>query len=130
MNQIIDRAVGLEGITISGGEPLQQAPAVLQLLKEIRRNTGLSIILFSGYTRSEIEQMPYGPAILSCLDVLIDGPYEQDKRLADNLRGSENQKIHLLSKRYRAGDFDLLPNIEIIIDDQGDVVVTGFDSLS
>ena len=45
----------VEGITISGGEPLQQAPALTNLLREVRAQTPLSVILFTGYTLAEIE---------------------------------------------------------------------------
>ena len=40
----------LEGITVSGGEPLQQPRALLALLKRVRAETPLSIIVFTGYT--------------------------------------------------------------------------------
>jgi len=48
---------GLEGISISGGEPLMQAPALVELLRHIKRHTLLSVILFTGYTWAETQSL-------------------------------------------------------------------------
>lgn len=118
---------GLEGITISGGEPLQQGAALLQLLRGVRGATDLSIILFSGYTLAEIEKMPFGCAILAQVDVLIDGRYVHDQRIARDLRGSANQKLHLFTKRYTLAELEATVRCEIQIDPRGEIVITGIN---
>ncbi len=122
-----DRAGEVEGITVSGGEPLQQAEPLLALLTEVRATTSLSALVFSGYSRAEIAALPHGPALLDQIDVLIDGRYRSDERLADRLRGSANQEIHLLSDRYRIEDVECAPPGEISIGPDGSVVLTGVD---
>ncbi|MBI2875876.1 MAG: radical SAM protein [Candidatus Tectomicrobia bacterium] len=98
--QIVVDERALEGITISGGEPLQQPEALLRLLSAVRTRTKLSLLLFSGYTMAEIRRMPLGPPILDRVDVMIAGRYAQAHRLARGLRGSSNQTVHLLTGRY------------------------------
>jgi anaerobic ribonucleoside-triphosphate reductase activating protein len=64
IDTLFDRITALgntiEGITLSGGEPLQQRPAVTHLLRRIRLETPLSTLLFSGFTWEEIQRMGRG----------------------------------------------------------------------
>ena len=122
------RAGEVEGLTLSGGEPMQQAPAALELLLAARR-LGLSTLMFSGYTKAEIEGQALGPAVLAHLDVLIDGRYRADLRAGLDLRGSSNQQVHLLTARYTAAEVAATPEAEIRIAADGSVVLTGVDPL-
>lgn len=119
---------GIEGLTLSGGEPLQQAEAAAALL-DAARALGLSTLAFSGYTLDEIRALPHGAAVLERLDVLIDGRYIAAERLATGLRGSANQRIHLLTSRYALADVEATPTAEIRISPRGEVVLTGVDPL-
>jgi anaerobic ribonucleoside-triphosphate reductase activating protein len=119
---------GIEGVSLSGGEPLQQPEAARALL-DAARGLGLSTLAFSGYTLDEIRALPGGPDVVARLDVLIDGRYVARDRLAIGLRGSANQRIHLLTDRYSRGDVEGTPVAEIRIDPTGDVVLTGVDPL-
>jgi anaerobic ribonucleoside-triphosphate reductase activating protein len=110
-------ASGAEGLSLSGGEPFQQPAAALALL-EAARAQGRSNLAFSGYTLDEIRALPLGEAILAQLDVLIDGRYVAGERLATGLRGSENQRIRLLTERYSEADVSA-----------GEVILTGVDPL-
>ena len=115
----------IEGLTISGGEPMEQPEAVLALLSQVRTLTDLSVLMFSGYTRAEIAQMALGPAIEGQLDVLIDGRYESTQRLGRDLQGSANQGIHLLTDRYTKAQVAATPEAEIRIAADGSFTVTG-----
>ncbi len=118
----------IEGLSLSGGEPMQQAPAALELLLAARR-LGLSTLMFSGYTRDELMAQALGPAVLAHLDVLVDGRYRADQRAGLGLRGSTNQRIHLLTARYREAEVAATPPTEIRIAADGSVVLTGVDPL-
>jgi len=118
----------IEGLSLSGGEPLQQPAAALALL-DAARGLGLSTLAFSGYTIDEIRALPGGPDVLARLDVLIDGRYVAGDRLATGLRGSANQRIQLLTERYARADVETTPVAEIRIGPTGDVVLTGVDPL-
>jgi anaerobic ribonucleoside-triphosphate reductase activating protein len=118
----------IEGLSLSGGEPLQQPEAARALL-DAARDLGLSTLAFSGYTIDEIRELPGGPAVLARLDVLIDGRYLARERVASGLRGSANQRIQLLTGRYSRADVEATPVAEIRIGPAGDVVLTGVDPL-
>lgn len=119
---------GIEGLSLSGGEPLQQAQAAVALL-DAARALGLSTLAFSGYTVDEIRALPHGPDVLERLDVLIDGRYVSTERLATGLRGSANQRIQLLTNRYSVSDVEATPIAEVRISSSGEVVLTGVDPL-
>lgn len=118
----------IDGVSLSGGEPLQQAEASAALLAGVRA-LGLSTLAFSGYTVDEIRALPHGPDVLARLDVLIDGRYVSTQRLASGLRGSANQQIHVLTSRYSLADVEATPVAEIRIGPTGDVVLTGVNPL-
>lgn len=121
-------ASGAEGLSLSGGEPLQQPDAARALL-DIARTLGMSTLAFSGYAIDEIRALPGGPEVLARLDVLIDGRYVARDRLATGLRGSANQNIQLLTDRYTRADVEATPVAEIRIGKAGELVLTGVDPL-
>ena len=124
-HQIIIQSADADGITISGGEPLQQREGLLELIEVISRESNLSIILFSGYDKTEIEQTDQGECILDLTDVLIAGRYNHQLQIGSHLCGSTNKKIHFLSNRFKISDFDLIPGFEIIIKPNAEVVLSG-----
>ena len=115
----------IEGVTLSGGEPLQQSRGVLALLDRLRSRTQLSVLMFSGYTLEEIRGLPEGPAIITLTDVLVDGRYAEAQRIARGLRGSSNQRIRVLSSRYQLAEIESTPLSEVRIARDGAVRVTG-----
>jgi anaerobic ribonucleoside-triphosphate reductase activating protein len=119
---------GIDGLTLSGGEPLQQAPAALELLLGARR-LGLSTLAFSGYRIDEIRAQALGPAVLAHLDVLVDGRYVAGDRVGAGLRGSANQQIHVLGRRHTRAEVEATPTAEIRIARDGSVVLTGVEPL-
>jgi len=121
-------ASGTTGLSLSGGEPLQQPEAARALL-DAARALGLSTLAFSGYTIDEIRELPGGPDVLARLDVLIDGRYVAGDRLATGLRGSANQRIHLLTDRHSLAEVEATPVAEIRIGPGGEVILTGVNPL-
>jgi anaerobic ribonucleoside-triphosphate reductase activating protein len=118
------RESGADGVTVSGGEPFEQPEALLALVTAL---AGTSIIVFSGFTRAEIERRPLGPEILGRIDVLVDGRYVEKRRLARGLRGSANQVVHLLTGRHQMADVEATPVGEVVIGPDGEVRVSGVD---
>jgi len=119
---------GIEGVSVSGGEPLQQPEALLDLLVRLD-GSGLSRLVFSGYTRREIEQQPLGPAILAHLDVLVAGRYVIARREGRGLIGSANQRIHLITSRHTPAEFTRIPAAELIVHADGSITCSGVDPL-
>lgn len=129
LKKIVNATSEVEGVTISGGEPLQQVTALEALLRGIREKTDLSILLFSGYTRVEIERMPLGPSILGMVDVLIAGRYVRSLQCGRGLRGSSNQEVCFLTPRYGPDDISRIPAAEVRIGANGVVEVSGIRPL-
>ena len=127
VDQLVARSAEISGVTISGGEPLQQPDALRALVSGIRARSELSILLFSGYRRTEFESMSDGPTILGHIDVLIAGRYVPSRRVGAGLVGSANQQVHFLTDRYDHSDLHATPPSEVVIDTDGGVTLTGID---
>jgi anaerobic ribonucleoside-triphosphate reductase activating protein len=94
----------LRGVTFSGGEPFEQVPALVELAK-MCREAGLSLMSYSGYTLDELEARhdPDTDELLSMLDVLVDGRYDEKLRnLTLIYCGSENQRVIDMRKTRKA----------------------------
>ncbi len=115
----------IEGLTISGGEPLQQRAPLLELLGRVRRETGLSVLIFTGFAFEELRC----PELLELADVLLCGRFHEKERLASGLIGSANKAVHFLTTRYSMQDLDEVPVGEVVIGPEGVVVYTGIDPL-
>lgn len=91
--EIIDEAEF--NVTFSGGDPLLQhnTQALIELARRIK-NTGKTLWCYTGFRYEQIEEMPRLKPLLECIDVLVDGPFEQNKRDTELLfRGSSNQRL-------------------------------------
>lgn len=117
----------VEGLSVSGGEPLDQPLGLLELLTILKGRSSWSTILYSGYDLEEIKKMPYGVNILACVDVLISGRFMVEQRLDCGMRGSSNQEVHFFTRRYGPDDLEVTPPAEIEIDQSGRICVSGID---
>ncbi len=87
----------LDGITLSGGEPMCQAKALVPIAKAAREH-GLNVITYTGYT---YEQLIEGAndtngwrELLDYVDFLIDGRFELSQRSLElHFKGSRNQRV-------------------------------------
>ena len=89
-----------EGITITGGEPFDQPAGLQALVLSLRREFGGDILAFSGY-KHEVLFAKY-PAVVQHLDVLITGPFDPSAGQRLYLRGSDNQRVFLLSAKAKS----------------------------
>jgi anaerobic ribonucleoside-triphosphate reductase activating protein len=128
-HRIQSLAGSIEGVTISGGEPLQQRRPLEALLQQIHTQTTLSVILFTGYSWIEVNQMPRIQSLLNHVDVLLAGRYLQNFHLGKTLLGSSNKTIHFLSERYTLADMEQIPSTEILLDLNGEIILSGIDPL-
>jgi anaerobic ribonucleoside-triphosphate reductase activating protein len=118
---------GLDGLTLTGGEPFAQAGEAAELAEHARR-VGLGVMAFSGYTRAELVEEPAAAALLAACDLLVDGPFER-ARPEPRRRwiGSANQELHFLSSRHDPSDPRfLLPNSVEIRLRRGAIEVNGW----
>jgi anaerobic ribonucleoside-triphosphate reductase activating protein len=126
----LTQAADVEGITLSGGEPFEQAEACARLAEHVQERRR-SVVVFSGYTLEYLQRsaLPSVHRLLEQIDLLIAGPYVE--RQATNGRGwlgSANQKLHFLTDRYTPADVDTSaehPVVEAHIDG-GQIAWSGF----
>jgi anaerobic ribonucleoside-triphosphate reductase activating protein len=111
----------VDGITFSGGEPIEQAEALAELSVRIRQIKDVDLICFTGYQYERLRNSPPNPGVtklLAQIDVLIDGPYVQSKNDSIGLRGSSNQRIIYLTERLRKYMLEFQKrNVEVSIAD-------------
>lgn len=95
----------VKGVSILGGEPMQQDEQLLQLLMRIKKEAHQNIWLYSGYTYEAILQDEHRKALLMQCDVLVDGPFiEALKNLNLRFKGSSNQRIINVQASLKAGE--------------------------
>ncbi len=107
----------IDGITFSGGEPFLQALELCKLAKLIKKNTKLSLQIFTGFEKNELvteEQKE----LLTYTDILVAGRY-------NNTKENNNQKVYLLNEKIDIWQFNN-SDIEIDIDDNLDMKITGY----
>jgi anaerobic ribonucleoside-triphosphate reductase activating protein len=123
----------IEGLTVLGGEPFDQAAAVARLAAGTRA-LGLSVMVFTGYTGEELRARddPAIAALMSAADVVVDGRYEAARpETRRRWVGSENQRFHYLTGRYspeieRAPAAAPLREVEVRIDPDGHIRSNGW----
>ena len=124
----------LEGVTLLGGEPFEQAEALSAFARGAHA-LGLSVMTFSGYTLEELRaaSAPAGSAaLLAQTDLLVDGRYHPSlPERARRWAGSSNQRFHFLSARYASGIEFVAPGevaqtVEVRIGTSGRALVSGW----
>lgn len=99
------RRDSIDGITLLGGEPTEQAGASAAILEGAQK-LGLSTVLFTGRLIEDLQRQNDRDIdrMLHAADLLIDGPYREDERdLSLHWRGSRNQRLIYLTDRFRKG---------------------------
>jgi anaerobic ribonucleoside-triphosphate reductase activating protein len=134
---------GLGGVTSSGGEPMQQAASLLELIGSVRSETpAFSFGMFSGYTERELATGRYHTREVSSesgrlriwrdlstlLDFAVLGRFNQALPANAPLRTSCNQVLCLFSRRYSMADFEE-QSVEVTVGQNGGVQLTGFPTL-
>ncbi len=85
----------IDGFTITGGDPMYQSEALQDLIRLLLPISEDILV----YTGSMIEELP--KEYLNRISVLIDGPYVEERNNNCLLRGSDNQRIHILDSAVR-----------------------------
>ncbi|MEU1961728.1 4Fe-4S single cluster domain-containing protein [Nocardia sp. NPDC019304] len=95
---------GVDGLTLSGGEPFAQAAALAALIRAVREERDLSVLCFTGFTLRHLRYRGDAAVqeLLSQVDLLVDGPYIAARQADLRWRGSANQRIHQLTARHAA----------------------------
>ena len=92
----------VDGFTITGGEPVEQAEELLQLVHFLS-NVNMDILVYSGYTYRELRALrsKHINRLLGSISVLVDGEYIERQNEYIPLRGSKNQQVIILNPQYK-----------------------------
>jgi anaerobic ribonucleoside-triphosphate reductase activating protein len=119
-----------EGITVSGGEPFDQPAALECLLRELRTATATDVLVFSGHPFHRLR--PWLARAPGLIDALVSEPYDSQAPQTLALRGSDNQRLHLLTAlgRDRFSPFERPMTaadrrLDVMFDDNGEVWFAG-----
>lgn len=85
----------IDGFTITGGDPMFQANELKKLISYLKEISS-DILVYTGYEIDEISK-----ELLEDVSVLIDGKYIEERNNSCLLRGSDNQKIHIINEIFR-----------------------------
>lgn len=132
MSEIEKVKNSIEGITLLGGEPFEQAKPLSFIAKKCQE-MGLSVITFTGYTHEKLLALKNDVvlALLNNTDLLIDGKFEKDNlNRTKPLIGSNNQRFIFLTSRYSNKDIEKLKNrFEVRISPNGSIQINGMGNL-
>ena len=83
----------VHGVTFSGGEPFEQAEALMPLASALKAR-GYHLMAFTGYTLENLLCKPECREFLEIMDLIVDGRFiEAEKSFDLRFRGSRNQRI-------------------------------------
>lgn len=108
----IDGLEGQQGITFSGGDPMMQPEACLELAK-YSQSIGFDVWCYTGFTYEELLELgKKKKAILEFLgyiDVLVDGRFILEEKSYDVVfRGSKNQRLIDVKKSLESNSVVLI----------------------
>lgn len=125
IDEIFAQCKGLDGITLHGGEPLDQANALVELIKKLKQQEK-TVILFTGYAFKELDKVQKQAWLSS--DIVISGRYEEKNRnIYLQFRGSTNQKVFTHKGKYK--DYKIKDGQTVAIlsfNEQGEMQSRGF----
>jgi anaerobic ribonucleoside-triphosphate reductase activating protein len=124
-----------DGITVTGGEPFEQPSALEALLSAVREHLNGDVLVYSGHAWEKL--VPLLEPFRGLIDALISDPFDALAGQSRPLRGSDNQRMHLLSEvgreRYGALLYSELNDrsrvLDLFIDEKGDAWFAGIPRL-
>jgi anaerobic ribonucleoside-triphosphate reductase activating protein len=100
VEEVLELCQDVEGITLHGGEPLDQSEGILEVVKALK-NAGKTVILFTGYQYKELSKLSQKRA-WGLSDLVISGRYVESKRnIYLQFRGSTNQRVYRHRGKYK-----------------------------
>ncbi len=107
IRHLLGLSTRLDGITLTGGEPFEQAKSLSALLIALKQaRSDWNVLAFSGYPLAHLRrgdsELENTADLLEQVDILVDGPYLSNQEGEHPLTASTNQRVHYLSERGEA----------------------------
>lgn len=132
VSQLLPWLAEADGVTISGGEPFDQTEGLRELLIRLREMARLDVLVYSGHPMETLAPrlVDFGGLI----DALVSDPYLDAAPQTLALRGSDNQRMHLLTElghqrfgplqhAMRSGE-----QVDVMVDADGSAWLAGIPS--
>lgn len=117
---IMDSNPLISGLTLSGGDPFEQAAECFQLIQKTKlKHPNYDIWTYTGYTYEQILNSGNFDwmHLLENTDVLVDGPFIQEEKSYDlKFRGSRNQRLIDVKKSLNSNSVVLYHQDDSILD--------------
>lgn len=129
LDAVAAHAAGADGLTVSGGEPFEQPGALAALLRRWRRVSDRSAFVFTGHEFADVA--PWLEANPGLVDGLMTGPFRSDLPQTLALRGSDNQRLRVLTglgAEFAAFDRPAAASdrrLDVMFDESGDAWMAG-----
>ena len=126
--EILELCADIEGITLHGGEPLDQSDGVLEIIRLLKA-AGKTVILFTGYQYKELS-LPSQRMAWRAADLVISGRYVEEKRsIYLQFRGSTNQRVYSHQGKYKNYQIKDGKSVAVIrLNEDGEMQSRGFRS--
>ena len=126
VEEVLELCQDVEGITLHGGEPLDQSEGVLEIVKALK-SVGKTIILFTGYQYKELSKSSQ-KRVWSLSDLVVSGRYIEEKRnIYLQFRGSTNQRVYRHQGKYKNYQIKDGKSVAIIrLNENGEMQSRGF----
>ena len=126
VEEVLELCQDVEGITLHGGEPLDQSEGVLEIVKALK-SAGKTVILFTGYQYKELSKSSQ-KRVWSLSDLVVSGRYIEEKRnIYLQFRGSTNQRVYRHKGKYKDYQIKGGKSVAIIrLNENGEMQSRGF----
>jgi anaerobic ribonucleoside-triphosphate reductase activating protein len=126
VEEVLELCQDVEGITLHGGEPLDQSEGVLEIVKALK-SVGKTVILFTGYQYKELSKSSQ-KRVWSLSDLVVSGRYIEEKRnIYLQFRGSTNQRVYRHKGKYKDYQIKDGKSVAIIrLNENGEMQSRGF----
>ena len=107
IKKMIDKLEGQDGLTFSGGDPMEQSAACSEIAKYCHQKN-LNVWCYTGYTYEALlkksDKNVFIKNFLDEIDVLVDGKFILEEKSYDVVfRGSKNQRLIDVKKSLEEG---------------------------
>ena len=107
-----------DGLTISGGEPLDQNKALFQFIQSYKALSKKTVLLFTGYSYRQIKESPKKLHTLLNSDAALCGGFREGPVW-------NHKQLVLITNRITAQDLKPHHNIELSVEN-GQAFLTGY----
>ena len=135
VKELLEYKVGYPGgLTVSGGEPMEQWSAVKETIRMFRDANGakVSVLMFTGWTRDMLVQRVGYEELCEYVDVAVAGPYmgrDPERTVAAGLVTSGNQEVIILTNAHTLEEIMKPAEYNIEIHCEGEsTTISGFPS--